>query len=106
MVLTVAVGIIFSTYAIKENVRKGMSSMSQLAETAVSCKIDNIEANAASMARIYNAALVSGEASAFIQIKNSLGNYGFSDAAVISNQQVRKTSEFLSDSDLLGDTCV
>ena len=56
------------------------------------------------MARIYNAALVSGEASAFIQIKNSLGNYGFSDAAVISNQQVRKTSEFLSDSDLLGDT--
>jgi len=105
MVLTVAAGIISSTYAIKENVRKDMSSMSQMAETAVSCKIENIEANAASMARIYNAALVSGEASAFAQVKNSLWNYGFSDAAVISDQQVSKTSEFLSDSDLLGDTC-
>ena len=90
MVLTVAAGIISSTYAIKDNVRNDMSSMSQMAETAFSCKIQNIKANAESVARIYNAALINGEASAFIQVKNSLGNYGFSDGPVIRRPQVTK----------------
>lgn len=106
MVLTVAAGIISSTYAIKGNVRKDMSSMSQMAETAVSCKIENIKANAESMARIYNAALTDGEMSAFIQVKRALENYGFIDAAIINKQQVTKTSQFLADGDLFTDTCV
>ncbi len=106
MVLTVAAGIISSTYAIKGNVREDMGSMSQMAETAFSCKIENIKANAESMARIYNAALTDGEMSAFIQVKKALANYGFTDAAIITKQQVTKTSQFLADSDLFKDECV
>ena len=100
IVLTVAAGIISSTYAIKGNVRKDMSSMSQMAETAVSCKIENIKANAESMARIYNAALTDGEMSAFIQVKKALADYGFLDVAVISKQQVMKTKGSIADSSL------
>lgn len=106
MVLTVGAGIISSTYAIEGNVRKDMDSMSEMAETAFSCKIENIKANAESMARIYNAALTDGEMSAFIRMKKALADYGFLDAAIISKQQVTKTSEFLADSDLLADACV
>ena len=106
IVLTVAAGIVSSTYAIKNNVRQDMNSMSQMAETALSCEIRNVKSNAESVARIYDAAQTDGAVTAFIQVKKSLADYGFSDAAIISGSGVTKTSDFLPDSDLLADPCV
>ena len=106
IVLTVAAGIISSTYAIKNNVREDMGAISQVAEKAVSSEIRNLKSNAESMARIYDAAETDGQMAAFIRVKKSLADYGFSDAAIIFGQNVLKTDEFLSNADLLSDPCV
>ena len=83
IVLTVAAGIISSTYAIKNNVREDMCAISQVAEKAVSSEIRNLKINEESIARIYDAAETDGQMSAFIRVKKALENYGFSDAAII-----------------------
>ena len=85
IVLTVAAGIISSTYAIKNNVREDMGAISQVAEKAVSSEIRNLKSNAESMARIYDAAETDGQMSAFIRVKKSLADYGLSNLMSVLN---------------------
>ena len=104
--MTVIAGIFSGAYAIKKNVRSDMEAMSQVAAAALSAEVENVKNNAESMALVYDAAQVDGQMSGFIQVKSALADYGFRNSALIIGTGVLKSSEFISDSDLMALDCV
>ena len=104
--MTVIAGIFSGAYAIKKNVRSDMEAMSQVAAAALGSEIENVKNNAESMALVYDAAQVDGQMSGFIQVKSALADYGFQNSALIIGTGVLKSSEFISDSDLMALDCV
>ena len=104
--MTVIAGIFSGAYAIKKNVRSDMEAMSQVAAAALSAEVENVKNNAESMARVYDAAQTDGQMSGFIQVKSALADYGFQNSALIIGTGVLKSSEFISDSELLALDCV
>ena len=106
VVMTVIAGIFSGAYAIKKNVRSDMEAMSQVAAAALSAEVENVKNNAESMALVYDAAQVDGQMSGFIQVKSALADYGFRNSALIIGTGVLKSSEFISDSELMALDCV
>ena len=104
--MTVIAGIFSGAYAIKKNVRSDMEAMSQVAAAALGSEIENVKNNAESMALVYDAAQVDGQMSGFIQVKSALADYGFQNSALIVGTGVLKSSEFISDSELMALDCV
>lgn len=104
--MTVVVGIVASNYVIKQNARDDMGSLRDVADIALSAEIQNVKINAESIARIYNTALTDGDEAAFLQVRNTVADYGFEDAAAISANDVQKTSNFASDNMLQAETAV
>ena len=104
--MTVIAGIFSGAYAIKKNVRSDMEAMSQVAAAALSAEVENVKNNAESMARVYDAAQTDGQMSGFIQVKSALADYGFQNSALIIGTGVLKSSEFISDSELMALDCV
>ena len=104
--MTVIAGIFSGAYAIKKNVRSDMEAMSQVAAAALSAEIENVKNNAESMALVYDAAQTDGQMSGFIQVKSALADYGFQNSALIIGTGVLKSSEFISDSELMALDCV
>ena len=104
--MTVIAGIFSGAYAIKKNVRSDMEAMSQVAAAALGSEIENVKNNAESMARVYDAAQTDGQMSGFIQVKSALADYGFQNSALIIGTGVLKSSEFISDSELMALDCV
>ena len=104
--MTVIAGIFSGAYAIKKNVRSDMEAMSQVAAAALSAEVENVKNNAESMALVYDAAQLDGQMSGFIQVKRALADYGFQNSALIIGIGVLKSSEFISDSDLMALDCV
>ena len=104
--MTVIAGIFSGAYAIKKNVRSDMEAMSQVAAVALSAEVENVKNNAESMALVYDAAQTDGQMSGFIQVKRALADYGFQNSALIIGTGVLKSSEFISDSELMALDCV
>ncbi len=104
--LTVIAGIFSGAYAIKKNVRSDMEAMSQVAAAALGSEIENVKNNAESMALVYDAAQTDGQMSGFIQVKRALADYDFQNSALIIGTGVLKSSEFISDSELMALDCV
>lgn len=106
IILIILAGFLTSDYTIKKKSRDDMTSVSAMADLALSAEIQNVKSNAESVARIYNTALTDGNTTAFLRIMKTIESYGFIDAALVSQNQVQKTNEFLSDATLKEEPCV